>query len=567
MVSDGEHVAIGVVRLDNRSDVARLSGQDDDGCSDLALALRVIARAGISHVRELLGDFAFVAMHLPSSVAVAVCDVFSIRKLYYTSCGPMLALASRAEALTTGGVYSQQYLAELVSHVIPDPNLTAFQDVRALPAGSIATIHAGRIDLRQYWSAYDLPPRTSRATSDAELVHTCRELLSTAVRSRMPEGSTTWSQLSGGIDSSSIVGMAQWLAKSGTVSQGLAGTVTWADSHGMGADERGYSDAVAEHAHVRNETIVDVGLWADDGQPPPLTDQPEGTFSLYARQRKMCEIVTGAGGRVLLTGLGGDELFVGSMFFFADWLVAGRRWEAIREMAVRAAMGRVSFWELSYKNAILPLLPALLQRRLVRGEGQLPPWATERAVRSYDLRRRAFAPFVYAGRRGKKYEDAIAAAVTACRVTGAGGVIEDQLDVRHPYLYRPLVEFALTLPPETCVRPFQRKWILREAMKGILPDLVRCRIGKGLLAGAHAASITRDRSVIEPLLRDPILANLGVVSAKKLRDAFEAAQYESEGVQRRSSDIQHTLAIEAWLQVRAGLWSCKKMQSWQRSVA
>ena len=330
----------------------------------------------------------------------------------------------------------------------------------------------------------------------------------------MPEGSTTWSQLSGGIDSSSIVGMAQWLAKSGTVSQGLAGTVTWADSHGMGADERGYSDAVAEHAHVRNETIVDVGLWADDGQPPPLTDQPEGTFSLYARQRKMCEIVTGAGGRVLLTGLGGDELFVGSMFFFADWLVAGRRWEAIREMAVRAAMGRVSFWSSATMNAILPLLPALLQRRLVRGEGQLPPWATERAVRSYDLRRRAFAPFVYAGRRGKKYEDAIAAAVTACRVTGAGGVIEDQLDVRHPYLDRPLVEFALTLPPETCVRPFQRKWILREAMKGILPDLVRCRIGKGLLAGAHAASITRDRSVIEPLLRDPILANLGVVSAR-----------------------------------------------------
>ena len=96
LVSDGEHVAIGVVRLDNRSDVARLSGQDDDGCSDLALALRVIARAGISHVRELLGDVAFVAMHLPSSVAVAVCDAFSsflklYRHLVWSDAGPGFA--------------------------------------------------------------------------------------------------------------------------------------------------------------------------------------------------------------------------------------------------------------------------------------------------------------------------------------------------------------------------------------------------------------------------------------------------------------------------------------------
>jgi asparagine synthase (glutamine-hydrolysing) len=264
-----------------------------------------------------------------------------------------------------------------------------------------------------------------------------------------------------------------------------------------------------------------------------------------------------AGGRVLLTGFGGDQLFIGNMFFFADWLAAGRVGPVVREMARRAAIGRVSFWNLAYKNALLPLFPRILRDRLVNGEGQVPPWVTPALVRRYDLFSRSCAPLGYAGRIGHKYSDAVASFIDAASANLTVGVLEDALDVRHPYLYRPLVEFALRLPPELCVRPQERKWILREAMRGILPEPVRTRVGKGITYGLLAWSVANQHARLDPLLRDPILAQLGVVDAAQLHAGFAAAQYERERTQKFVyAGVQVTLAVEAWLRVRSGRWPC-----------
>ena len=392
----------------------------------------------------------------------------------------------------------------------------------------------------------------------------CRALLQEAVRSRL-SGGVTWAQLSGGLDSSSVVSTAQWLMEAERSTPGLNGTVTYVDRHGTGADERRYSQAVVERFRIRNEIISDWTVWQDDELGPPRVDQPSSLYPFYVRDRRLCTIVRAAGGRVLLTGIGGDELFLGSMFFFADALTTGKAWGSVKEMARRAAIGRVSFWELAYKNGLLPLLPRSLQRRLVRGEGQLPHWLTRRAINCYGLGSRAAAPLGYGGPTGKKYAHALATTVGAIPVKLASGVLDDALDVRHPYLYRPLVEFALHLPPQLTVQPHQRKWILREAMRGILPEVVRTRVGKGVLLGLFSWSMKSQRAYLEPLLRDPILAQLGIIDPMKVRSAFAAAQYEHYGASWAFADVQHTLAIEAWLQVRSGRWPPRVQGSSSRS--
>src|SRR5439155_19969731 len=117
--------------------------------------------------------------------------------------------------------------------------------------------------------------------------------------------------------------------------------------------------------------------------------------------------------------------------------------------------------------------PRVLQRRLVNEDGQVPAWLARTAMRRYELRSRAAALESYGGRIGRKYSEAVAGFVAAIPAALTAGVIEEELEVRHPYLYRPLVEFALQLPPDLCVRPFAGKWVLREAMCGILPEIVR----------------------------------------------------------------------------------------------
>ena len=552
--SDG-HVAVGMVRLDNRAEVARWAGCRPGELSDLELVLRLIVLHGIKRVPDLLGDFAFIIWTAATRSGLAACDVFAVRKLYYAIHGSRLAFASRAEALALREEYDTQYLAETVGYCPPSGNHTPYTGVHSLPPATTAVVERGRlVTPSRYWTVQDFEPASPRASAESQLIETGRALLAEAVRTRLTGRLDTWSQLSGGMDSSSIVSVAEWLTETEAAPAGLAGTVTYVDTHGTGADERPYSKAVVDRFQLRNELIADRVIWEDDQLGPPRLDHPSAIYPYYARDRQLCDIVRGAGGQVLLTGQGGDELFAGNMFFFADSLAHGHVRVTLRDMARRAAIGRVSFWELAYRNAALPLLPAVIQRRMIAEAGQVPPWVTPATVRRYKLSSSALTVRSYAGRIGRKYGDAVAAIVAAIPAKVITGVIEDALDVRHPYLYRPLVEFALRLPPELCVRPYARKWLLREAMRGILPEPVRTRIGKGVMNGLLAWSLVNQKTYLEPLVCDPILAQLGLIDPDRLRAAFAAAQHERDGNHKLSPDVQHTLAIEAWLRVRSGRW-------------
>jgi asparagine synthase (glutamine-hydrolysing) len=272
-------------------------------------------------------------------------------------------------------------------------------------------------------------------------------------------------------------------------------------------------------------------------------------------------VITHANGRVLLTGLGGDNLVLGTMFFFADWIAAGHLWPALREMAHRAALGRVSFWELAYRNALLPLLPARLRRALARdSQGAVPRWVNAAAARRFDIGSRVACDGICDGRRGHKYEDAQAALIAAIPSTLIDGPEEDALDVRHPYLHRPLVELALRLPPEMCVRPHERKWVLRESMRGILPETVRTRVGKGEADGLEAWSLTHEQRHIDRLLDDPILAQLGCIDPSTLRDSINAVRQGRPMRGVSSCRAGNTLEVELWLQLRSGRWAAEGSQ-------
>ena len=551
---DGAWAAFGSVRLDNRKEVERWLGLRACSLNDLELVLRTIACFGVGHVQRLIGDFGFVVWNAHRRSGIAAVDAFALKKLYWTDHTGCLAFSSRAEALALDDQYDEQYLAELVALCSPTPTLTPYTRVRSVSAGTFIRLEGWRVDPQRYWSPMDFEPLPYWSTSAYEAVSTCRDLLIKAVQSRVGENGETWAQLSGGTDSSTVVSVSQWLAQRG-LGGGLAGTVTYADRDGSAADERQYSSAVAERWKVPNETIVDPPFWLEEGSSPPRTDFPCFTLPFYPRERRLCDIVCRRGGRVLLTGTGGDELFTGTMLFFADWVAQGRLLPAAREIMKRAVVGRVSFWHLAYLNAVLPLLPGSFRNRVLGGQATMPRWLSPTLVRRHGLHERTFPALSYGGRWGHKYHDAIAAHVIGLgTVLDIGTVIPDVLDVRHPFLYRPLVEFALQLPPELLVRPNARKWVLREAMRGILPESVRTRIGKGSPAELYASSLSSRRAVLEPLVERPILSDLGIVDERALRTAFDDAPRRPHSKEHWPAVLQFTLAVEAWLQMRSGRW-------------
>jgi asparagine synthase (glutamine-hydrolysing) len=558
----GSQVGIGIVRVDNRLDLIRSLSDSPSQLTDLQLVVRFIAEKGEHHIGRILGDYAFILWNYCDRRLLAACDTFAVRRLYYKAASDEIAFASRAEVLGQDGEYDQQYFAELLAYCSSDDR-TPFKGVLALPAASIGQVERNRLSIRRYWSAHDFGQRAPIAATEADMVAEFRHLHAAAVQTCLANARNAWAHLSGGLDSSSVVCMAQWLASRGAIPSGLAGTLTVVDSHGTGADEREYSGAVVQRYGLRNEIIDDAVCWQDDEHGPPFLDQPCAAYPFYARDRRMVALVREAGGRVLLTGIGGDNLVMGNMFFFADWIASGNVGRAVSEMLRRAAIGHVSFWELAFKNGLLPNLPGRLQRALIRDSGRVPAWVTPAMTRAYDLGARALASQLYAGRLHQKYFHAVAQLVNGLPGILPIGVLEEALEVRHPYLYRPLVEFALMLPPDMCARPHARKWILREAMRDILPEPVRTRVGKGVTFGLLAWSLVAQRERLARMLEDPILAQMGCIDLSTLQKAFHRAQTEPDGPQKTYLDVQYTLAIEAWLNVRSGRWAARECATQQ----
>jgi asparagine synthase (glutamine-hydrolysing) len=559
---DDGAVAIGDVRLDNRVELVRRCAGFPPPRSDLELALRLVNRNDGAAAGRMLGDFAFVTWDPARRSMLGIRDTFGVRKLFHSIDGPLWFFASHASTLARDERYDVEYLTDRLTQSRSDPARTVFAGVSAVPPASVLHVHGGRSAITTYWTAARAQKALSAVTSPDDACEQFRELLVESVRVRASEDVPVWSHLSGGLDSSSVVSIAQWLSDRGRLPAPLAGTITYTDSLGTSADEREYSDAVTTQFGIRNEFVPHHVEMPEHGMDMPLRDQPNYPVSMALRDQAAARLVHDAGGRVLLTGEGGDSLVAGTMFFFADWMVTGRAIDAVREMVHRAALGRVSFWRLAYENAVLPMMPRGARRLLTRTRiGSTPPWIPARLARRHGLASRSTHDLIYDGRPGLKYADAVRYTIGSISAGLPLGPRNELLDVRHPYLHRPLVELALGLTPELCVRPHERKWILREAMRGILPEKVRTRVGKGSLDGVNAWSMRRDAQRIDRLVERSVLADLGCIDVTMLKRVHDDIQ---RGVRARDASreaLEIALDVEVWLQLRSGRWAAMDTQS------
>jgi asparagine synthase (glutamine-hydrolysing) len=546
-----------VARVDNRAEVLKLLGDVDQAISDLALAGEVALRRGTAGVARLLGDFAFFVWEADTRTLIAARDTFGVKQLYYATPSPgVVTFSSRAELLAQGDDYNIEYLAAWVSYCAPAPASSVYSRVSALPPASVLRCQHGLPRVVSYWTASDALAQDTPLGSEADQIDAVRGLLIDAVRSCLVCGPGTWSELSGGLDSSSVVSTAQWLVRNGAIRDGLGGTVSFVDPAGTAADERVYSDAVADACGVRNVKIPHQVGRADVLADPPRFDQPSVcSFSVASRDRTLVGVVKAAGGSALLTGIGGDNLFLGTMFFFADWVSEGHIVRAIREMAHRAAIGRVSFWELTHRNVVLPLLPGRIRRLVApHRDSSVPPWVKPEIARRFGLHNRTGSESAYHGQRASRYVRGQIAAINAISSIVGDAIAGEELDVRHPFLHRPLVELAARLAPEMCVRPHARKWILREAMRSVLPEYVRGRVGKGSGDGLASQSLQSEQCLAAHLLRGSVLEELGIIDSNRLRAAATTANSGGTRDSTISAWAQATLDVELWLRVRSGRW-------------
>ena len=291
--------------------------------TDTEVVLRLVEECGADAVPRLEGMFAFAAVDLrpqpPSAppgkgpVLLLARDAFGVKPLYYVRDGGRLAFASEAKAfLDLPGFGARLDLDALHRYLtflwVPDPD-TLFEGVKKLPAAHLAVFRDGELTVREYWNLV-VPPRHKLWSCTEHEVHGgIRDRLRAAVRSQMVSDVPLGAFLSSGVDSSAIVA---FMAEASTEPVRTF-TVTFPDRHRRG--ERTLDDpAIARRTAqrfgaVHHEMVVEPDvvallpklIWHMD---EPVADPALITAHLVCREARPHV-------KVLLSGVGGDELFGG----------------------------------------------------------------------------------------------------------------------------------------------------------------------------------------------------------------------------------------------------------------
>jgi len=209
----------GEVRLDNREELFRaldVPPEERARLTDLKLILRAYDRWGEACPERLLGDFAFAIHDENTGRAFGARDHLGVKPFYYRASRVGLAFATRASAIPDADGQRLELDERRVADVCVgelecgDLTSTFYLGVHRLPPGYKLTFDEGRASVGRYWAPD--PFREIRLKDDAEYVEAFREVFTEAVRCRM--SGPTASMLSGGLDSSAIVGFARNILQS-----------------------------------------------------------------------------------------------------------------------------------------------------------------------------------------------------------------------------------------------------------------------------------------------------------------------------------------------------------------
>lgn len=278
----------------------------DDESSDTATLARLIAEEGLSILPELRGFFAFASWDDRKKQLLLARDAIGKKPLYYSIAEKHLIFASELRPILASGIVPfkidrdalQLYLKY---YSVPSP-WSIIAGVKMLPPGHTVTMNSGEIELKKWWR---LPQHQATGASREEIVAGLREKFFTSVELRLISDAPLGLFHSGGLDSNAVLAAASAISPTSlatfNVRFGLRDT-----------DESAVARRSADHfGTIHTELAID----EHDVQKllPSFfyrMDSPTGDgLNTFLVSHAVCELRPDI--KVVLSGVGGDELFVG----------------------------------------------------------------------------------------------------------------------------------------------------------------------------------------------------------------------------------------------------------------
>jgi len=487
--------------------------------SDTETIVHAYEETGPAAVDRLRGMFAFAIWDTTRQSLFLARDRFGIKPLYYVAAPWGLAFASELKALVAAGVTDRDLDWEALDGYfqlgyIPAP-ASPFRDVRKLPPGHWLTWRrSGELQIHQYW---DLPRGAAPAPPEPE--RRIREWLDESVAAHLVSDVPVAAFLSGGLDSSAVVASMALAARQGEAEVPQAFTARYSGSGAAAADETALARELAARYGVRLN-VVDITPDVRDTFEPIIhaLDEPHADDS--AIPTWTLSQAVGSSHKVALTGIGGDELFVGYRRHLG--LAAAERYARL-PAPVRRAAARVA--QLLPDSAASGLTVDRLKRFLRVGNAGTADRYLDLLSRADDaVRRPLYAPalretiggdgarshFRRLHRDGPARDPVAAALYFDYRTYLADDILAlsdrlsmaHSLEIRVPFVDHELVERVFPLPTALKVGRWKLKHLLRRALASRLPA-AHFRAPKRGFVGPTAAWL---RHELRPLLEDELSA-------------------------------------------------------------
>ncbi len=541
--------------------------------TDTEVVIHLYEQEGPDCVKRLNGMFAFAICDLRSATPTVFVarDHFGVKPFYYCHEGKRFAFASEIKALLqVRGIDAEldsqalhQYLTFLW---VPDPR-TMFRGIFKLPAGHYAILRDGELKITQYWDLSFPNADQAYRRSEADLADEVRERLARSVQAQMISDVPVGAFLSAGLDSSSIVA----LMRRATDQPVRTYTITFPSKYRVGEttlDDPEVATRLARTLGCENERIVvepNVAellprlIWHMD---EPTADPAIITAYLVCREAR--KEVT-----VLLSGVGGDELFAGYRKHVAHyWAQAYRRVPGPARRAFETALDALP----SFRGSALKGTVRLAKK--MASSASLDPrqrFITNCTYLNDDLKQSLYGrdcageeKFLDPASQHFAAFDRVADADflhqmlyldTKIFMTSLNLTYNDKMsmassvEVRVPFLDRELAEFvAWNVPPNLKLKGFFQpttKYILRQAMRDTLPREVLRQPKAGFGAPVDYWLANDLKGMVDDLLSPSQVRKRGIFQPSAVQRFVEEHR---SGRRDWSMQIWQLLTLELWMQ-------------------
>jgi len=544
-------------RLDNHEDLRdqlRLSGAP---VSDSSLVLASFQHWGEQCFSQFIGDWAIALWSVKDHTLYLARDHAGARTLYFQDVNGVLRWSTYLESFFAAGErvpLNEDYAARYLCGQ-PIRHFTPYHGIQAVPPAHYLAIRDGMIANKAHWE----PPmgKEIRYGSDAEYEEHLFGLFKKSVERRTDGGTNILAQLSGGMDSTSIVCMSDHIRRSqGAEPRDLLDTISYYDDSEPNWNERPYF-TVTEVKRGRTGIHIDAAFLGTHTFAPPGTAEEQYLLppfhSSELEHEKRIEIETANRDyRVVLSGMGGDELLGGvptPMPELASHLTAGNLLRFLVRSIEWCRYQRTPLIKMLYEAAKFTVQQHSPVRNL---DKQIPAWISQQFRGNYGL--------TEAAARGQNWGARLrAAAVNNSRIWGAimetlphchPGLLK-RYEYRYPYLDRDLVEFLFRVPREQLVSPGRRRALMRRALRDIVPSEILERRRKGYVTRGPLIALQNASEQIETSFDDSILVKSGFIDMPGLRRSMTSIVSGTNTVEWPF--VMRTILFDRWLKANPSL--------------